>query len=179
MTSNKKEKNGIENMDEIFCDIKIDVRTSLINYYGSKSVSHIGYLTTFALGILGIQISGVFNIITKILIVVFINFIIYFIGRAYYWSLFSTVVFWIVGYSEKYYKENVLEKSKEKEILRYNEVQGLQVSMIDYFLRKRIYEKYPKTLKNYIVIFYKTWYRMLLFLLSPISVGILFYLKLL
>jgi hypothetical protein len=97
---------------------------------------------------------------------------VYFLGRAYYWTLYSTATYYIRAYSndhqEKVFKgEN--ENQKKPDHLQFNVIKGVSDSIADYYLHRKYYETEHIGKKNCVFVFFRSKWR---FYLGPILVGV-------
>lgn len=160
------------------------IRETLLNYYTSKSQSHIGYSLTAALAFVGLSQGNLINLLgihPITLTLCFLFLIAYFLGRAYYWTQLSTAVLRIKSYSINQYfeynKGNIEESRKRGYEL--SELLLMHNTAVDNVKKIKFYKDEQKKYYNYLFDFFQTYSRITLLLIELISliINYVFYFK--
>jgi len=124
---------------EKYTDDDTQARFTLINFYDSKSRSHLTYLMTLTIAFVGFIVGqfNLFNINKMASAIIFIPLIIYFLGRAYYWALMATTA----NIARIYSLDYILYIYPDFIKYQYSSLVGLRGSTKDINLGVRDYNK--------------------------------------
>jgi hypothetical protein len=133
--------------DHIFVnDDDTSSRQELLRYYNSKVTSHIGYLITAILALLGIQTGKISEFLIfkpMFFVAILVSSMVYFLGRAFYWTRMSSSIFYVKTYSQ----ETIIKLNREFEPVNgrfvYNQLEGLNLAIIDFNLRQGVWKDLP------------------------------------
>jgi hypothetical protein len=119
--------------------VSFEHRIELVKFYDSKITANLLRLVTVSIALIGFQIGdlleslGIMNDYSRstILVVIlagFLTSIFYFIGRAYYWSIFSTALSSVRSFSESYIIKTYPDWGDDISRYKFSDMTGLVIA---------------------------------------------------